>query len=279
MPSPTHVDRRTLLAGSAAALGATLAGRPLAASAADVSFDAGFATNHLSKYLLMYPAGVIEGIDYGIISDPSGSTQKVAFFSNHRGLTHGNSTPRSAAESPRIIRPLSAGATNDVYVHYLSFYLPTPPSQYTQSDGLTLATPAYGPPFGGGSPLNMTVFPIGGSKVRVLLGPSAAMLGADFALPVNTWNRVVLQFKFAYNGWVRMWVGTGLTSRTWRSVPLHGKTTHYMSTMAPGVNDAISRDPRAQANSSRIGAYGWKSRVFYGHHGITQRLSVIPGLG
>lgn len=238
------------------------------------SFRADFPTVRFSRYLLQYPTGVQDGVDYGLVRDPAGSARQVAFFDNTRGLRHQATLPRAAAETPRFIRPLGPGVSSDEYWFGASIYLPTPPPEVGAGDWFSIATPAFGPPFNGTSPLSLGVRPSRADRVQVLMGPDLSILGSSFYMPTNTWVRVAINFKFAYNGWASMWVGTGLTSTSWQQVPLRGASRASLPTMGRGVNDACV-DPNAQANSSRIGAYGWPSRIFVGHHAVERSLAAL----
>lgn len=270
------LSRRSMLRGALGLAGAgTLAAlsdplRPAAAATSN-SFVADFATAGFSRYPYLQPAGVAEGLDLGRTKDPAGSGRTVAFFDNNRGLRIPGTMDRSEAEAPRFVRPLGNGVTNDEWWFAASAYVPAPTMTLGDHDWFSLATPAYGAPFNGTSPLSLVTFRgLRKGEVRLVLGGDYRLLGWEFGMPTDTWCRVLLNFKFAYNGWVRMWVGTGLTSTHWQQVPIMGKSRYYMPTMGRGINDACAHDPQLPGNSSRIGAYGWDSRAYYGQHVITQ---------
>lgn len=231
-----------------------------------VLFSADFGADGFPAYPHLYPTGVVEGRDYGVAADPAGSGRRVGFFDSNRGLTHGNGSPRAGAEGPQIIRPAGAGGPEG-YAFGLSCYVPEGAAPNNASQWLSLATPAYGPPFGGASPLAMVLEGVSSTTMRPLLGGSASMLGWEFTVPKGTWIKVLMEFRFAYDGWVRLWMADGLEESEWRAVPLRGTTDRLPHpTMKKRVNDSIAKNRSAQANSSRVGAYGCRTRVYVGHH-------------
>lgn len=269
------MSRRALLGGALAA-GLTAAAPDLggfgAASAAlapvpkqGLLFDAACATSQFSRYISVFPSGVTEGVDFGVVPDPTGLGRKVAYFDNRRGLKQGATAPRAEAESPCLIKPLANGNTIDEYWVGTSVYLPADFAPLAAGSWLHVLSPAYGPPWGGTSPLGIGLRPISRERVQVVMGGDPRLLGAGFTMPTDTWCNVVMQFKFGYQGWVRMWTSVGVGGAPNR-IPIRGKDTYSMATMAPGVNDAWYKNPAAGANSTRVSAYGAPARVYFGHH-------------
>lgn len=270
------ISRRSILRGALGVAGAGAVAymgphSNVARAAGANSFVADFAQTGFSRYPYMQPAGVIEGLDLGTLRDPAGADRRVAFFDNSRGLRIAGTMDRAEAEAPRFVRPLGPGVDSDEWWFGASVYLPAPKTALGDHDWFSMVTPAYGAPFNGTSPLSLVAFRgLSKGTLRLVLGGDYRLLGWEFSMPTDTWCRVMLNFKFAYDGWVRMWVGTGLSSTWWQSVPVGGRTRYSMPTMGRGINDACASDPRLPGNSSRIGAYGWDSRVYYGQHVITQ---------
>ncbi len=238
-------------------------------------FSADFATAGFSHYEWVYPEGVKEGTDYAVVNDPTGTKRTVALLDSSRGLTHGTNAARVDAEGPRIIKPKAHGNTVDEYWVGLSFLLPrdavlTEPSQWQ-----AFATAAFGPPFSGSSPLVMSLSWTRGGNQRLQLHGDPAYLG-EFSIQPDRWYQVIYHFTFAYNGWVEMWINPGPTSNSWKRLMIKGQPRLAMATMAHGVNDAWYTDSTAMANSPRIGSYGIRGKMYFGHHkvGIGSPLSV-----
>lgn len=272
-PLPS-VSRRVLLRGlGALSLGAglshvasTVAPAKASATGSNLLFDADFSGSGFSRYRTVFPDELRLGIDYGTCPDPTGIDRQVAFFDNFRAFSLPGTAARSAAETPRLILPKAHGNTVDEYWVGASLFVPSSRAPEESDDWLTVLAPAYGAPFGGPSPLRIGLRRYSKSSVRVQLSGDSRLLGKDFVMPLDTWFRIVMNFRFAYNGWVRIWAGTGPYGAPTQRVLIRGKSTYSMQTMARGVNDAWYQDPRKAANSSRVCAYGAITRIYVGHH-------------
>lgn len=261
-PAAAWENRRRPIRRRAPAPTATSTATPTT-QAANELFRADLRTAGLSKYRRVFPDGVTSGLDYGFTSDPAGAGQ-VVYLDNRRSLTISGTMPRVAAESNPIVRPLANGNSNDLYTVGTSFYIPAGSVPKSGSDWITLAS-VYGPPYGGPSPLGLGLHAYNSSAVRLILGSNTDLLGSNFTVPTDTWIRVTIAFKFAYNGWVQAWVDRGAKGKPGSAVPVRGKTRYQMPTMARGVNDGVVAS-NSEANSSRICAYGASTRILFGQH-------------
>lgn len=272
----SSVSRRTLLRGIGA-IGVGLGVAPLlesatrpspAAASTQLLFDANFGQYAFDRYLNVFPRQLREGVDYGTSLDPTGLSRRVAFFDNFREFALEGTAPRSAAETPRVVLPKAHGNTVDEYWVGTSLLIPSDRAPLDPNEWLTVLAPAYGAPFAGPSPLRIGLRRHSKTAMRVQLSGNSRLLGRDFLMPLDTWFRIIMNFRFAYNGWVRMWAGTGAYGAPTQRVLIAGKSTYSMATMARGVNDGWYRNPRDVANSSRVCAYGAITRIYVGHHKV-----------
>lgn len=275
------LSRRRLLAASLCA-GASAAAVPLFGACAPAVrpasiFDADLAQG-FSKYPATNPPGLVENTDFGLTDDPAGSGRTVAWFNSVRGLTQVTPYPRSSMLSPGLIKPAAHGVTDDVYWVGMSVYLPAADVLTEPDSWCAFGTPAFGYPFAGPSPMGMTIVPDGRGGQFMQMGGDPNVLGGGAPVRPDSWTTVAFGFRFAYDGWVEMYLGQGLTNELER-VLVNGQRRADYATMKAGSNDGWVSDESKEPCYTSIGVYGpQKMTLLFAHHKAGRSLAeVLPG--
>lgn len=229
---------------------------PASPTASDLLFEASFNKAKMSHYAAVTPDAVEEGVDFGLVPDPTDKSRQVAFFDSARHLSLGTRWPRSAADTPDFIKPRFNDNERDEYWMGFSVFVPVAYAIDELDGWCTLATGAYGPPWDGPSPLGLAMTAREDGQIYLVLGQDFSLLGDSVPFPFNAWLNVLLGFKFAYEGWVELSTSLGAGNRNLRPVMLQGSPRMAYDTMRRGVNDAWVQDPSRSANSASVGVYG-----------------------
>ena len=245
----------------------------------NLMFDANFGevTSILDTYPDVNPETIIEGEDFGLMSDPNGSGRQVAWFDSWARKATSNGFPRASVCTDYIIKAAYHGNTQDEYWQAASVYLPETHKLTADGQWLSHNTQAFGPPYTGSSPSHMSIQPriingaFTGENIAQYNGRTSA-LGTSAIIPFDTWRYYLVHFKMAYDGWVEIfqWI-EGSSATTWQRLPIDG-ITDGPAPIAPlkaGVNDAWVTDPTADACYTSVGVYGTEPRrLYYAHHRV-----------
>lgn len=224
----------------------------------DLLFDAQFEQQGFAAYDSAAPAGIEEGVDYGLEADPLGGDRLVAWFDSHRSLSVGNNHPRVGLSTPPVV------AVGEERWFQVDLMVPSENALDQPDDWNKLATAAFGPPFGGSSPLGFSVVRSRDSGWYFQIGADYSILGETIPFPFDRWIRVVQGFELSVDGWCELWLGEPDEALSPILLSSDGGVRTSSSTLRPEINGEGD-------NFSRIGVYSPRpTRAHFASHRIAR---------
>lgn len=234
------------------------------------------------NYTTRNPAGMVKDVDYGVGASPAGDGEIVAWFSNHRHLTNGNTYQRSQVQTTPCIAPVAHteypwGNTNSVYVEYTRVWLDARYPLTTTGDWISFFEP-HGSPYDVSSAAGLMVVWDATNGTYLRMGNEPAYLGTGAPFKLGQWVQIVRAYRYEYaadGGWIDLFYNLSADPNTgWVRAKVNGgyrlpldvvrKNAAGVRTEGGGwVEDPPELGGKSAKTHSKVGLYANIDSVMY----------------